>query len=194
MRKGLLAIVMLLAGLTGFAQRTYDQFFLEAMMQRQKGNNAAAFDLLRHCLELNPEAPEVYYFLAQYYNALKDNKTSEEYFKKAAALAPDNVTYMETLAQIYIRQQNFAEAIPVVEEIYERDKERIDLLEMLFQLYQQVGKNDQAIEVLDRMEAIDGKSERLSVAKSEIYTRQGDKKRAIAEMKSLAEKYPNDLN
>ena len=92
MRKGLLAIVMLLAGLTGFAQRTYDQFFLEAMMQRQKGNNAAAFDLLRHCLELNPEAPEVYYFLAQYYNALKDNKTSEEYFKKAAALAPDNVT------------------------------------------------------------------------------------------------------
>ena len=194
MRKGLLAIVMLLAGLTGFAQRTYDQFFLEAMMQRQKGNNAAAFDLLRHCLELDPEAPEVYYFLAQYYNALKDNKTSEEYFKKAAALAPDNVTYMETLAQIYIRQQNFAEAIPVVEEIYERDKERIDLLEMLFQLYQQVGKNDQAIEVLDRMEAIDGKSERLSVAKSEIYTRQGDKKRAIAEMKSLAEKYPNDLN
>ena len=34
---------------TAFAQsneRTYDHFFLEAMMQRQKGNNDAAFDLL----------------------------------------------------------------------------------------------------------------------------------------------------
>ena len=130
-------------------QRTFDEFFLEAMVQRQKGNNAAAFDLLRHCQEINPEAPEVYYFLAQYYSALKDTEKSVACFKQAAALSPDNVTYMETLAQIYIRQQNFAQAIPVVEKIYERDKERLDLLEMLFQLYQQVGSNDKAVEVLN---------------------------------------------
>ena len=37
----------------------YDQFFLEAMVQREKGNHDAAFDLLRHCMDLNPEAPEV---------------------------------------------------------------------------------------------------------------------------------------
>ena len=144
------------------SSREFDQFFLEAMIQRQKGNNAAAFDLLRHCQELNPEAPEVYYFLAQYYSALKNTEKSVDCFKKAAALQPDNVTYMETLAQIYIRQQDFAQAIPVVEKIYERDKERLDLLEMLFQLYQQVGRNDKAVEVLNRIEAIDGKSERIS--------------------------------
>ena len=176
------------------SSREFDQFFLEAMIQRQKGNNAAAFDLLRHCQELNPEAPEVYYFLAQYYSALKNTEKSVDCFKKAAALQPDNVTYMETLAQIYIRQQDFAQAIPVVEKIYERDKERLDLLEMLFQLYQQVGCNDKAVEVLNRIEAIDGKSERISMAKSEIFTRQGNKKGAIAEIKALAQKYPNDLN
>ena len=176
------------------SSREFDQFFLEAMIQRQKGNNAAAFDLLRHCQELNPEAPEVYYFLAQYYSALKNTEKSVDCFKKAAALQPDNVTYMETLAQIYIRQQDFAQAIPVVEKIYERDKERLDLLEMLFQLYQQVGRNDKAVEVLNRIEAIDGKSERISIAKSEIFTRQGNKKGAIAEIKALAQKYPNDLN
>ena len=176
------------------SSREFDQFFLEAMIQRQKGNNAAAFDLLRHCQELNPEAPEVYYFLAQYYSALKNTEKSVDCFKKAAALQPDNVTYMETLAQVYIRQQDFAQAIPVVEKIYERDKERLDLLEMLFQLYQQVGRNDKAVEVLNRIEAIDGKSERISMAKSEIFTRQGNKKGAIAEIKALAQKYPNDLN
>ena len=176
------------------SSREFDQFFLEAMIQRQKGNNAAAFDLLRHCQEINPEAPEVYYFLAQYYSALKNTEKSVDCFKKAAALQPDNVTYMETLAQIYIRQQDFAQAIPVVEKIYERDKERLDLLEMLFQLYQQVGRNDKAVEVLNRIEAIDGKSERISMAKSEIFTRQGNKKGAIAEIKALAQKYPNDLN
>ena len=187
---------LLLFSSSAFAQdaRKYDQFFLEAMVQRQKGNNDAAFELLRHCRELNPEAPEVYYFLAQYYNALKDTQKSVDCIKKAAALQPDNETYMETLAQIYIRQQDFAQAIPVVEGIYERDKERLDLLETLFQLYQQVDDNKSAVGVLDRIEAIDGKSERISVAKSELLSKQGDKKGAIAEMKALAEKYPNDLN
>ena len=97
-RKLFLMVVMLL-GLTVQAQelKTYDQFFLEAMVQRQKGNNDAAFDLLRHCQELNPDAPEVYFFLGQYYSLLKDTEKSIECVKRAAALNPENEIYMETL-------------------------------------------------------------------------------------------------
>ncbi len=174
--------------------RTYDQFFMEAMVQRQKGNNDAAFDLLRHCRDLRPNAPEVYYYLSQYYAGLHQMEQSVECVKKAAALEPENETYMETLAQAYISQQDYASAIPVIEGIYERNKDHEDLLEMLFQLYQQVGDNDSAIKVLDRMEKIDGKSERLSIAKSELYSRMGDSKAAIAEMHELSKQYPNDLN
>ena len=126
MKKIGLLLLLLLSVASGYGQRTYDEFFLEAMMQRQKGNSDAAFDLLRHCLEINPEAPEAYYFLAQYYNALKDTDKSLAYIKKAAELDPDNDTYMETLAQAYIRQQDYEAAIPVVEGIYARDKERED--------------------------------------------------------------------
>ena len=190
-----LFLVLLLSGVMCFGQdRVYDHLFLEAMTQRQKGNNDAAFDLLRHCQEIRPDAPEVYYFLSQYYGALKNEEKSVECIRKAASLAPDNETYMETLAQIYIRQQDYAAAIPVVEKIYERDKERLDLLEMLFQLYQQEADYDHAIEILNKIEAIDGKNERISVAKSDIYMNQGNKKAAITEMKSLAQNYPNDLN
>ena len=173
---------------------TYDQFFLEAMVQRQKGNNDAAFDLLRHCQELNPQAPEVYYFLAQYYAALRNQEKATECVKQAAALNPDNETYQETLAHSYIQQQDYASAIPVIEGIYERNKEREDMLEMLFQLYQQVDDYNSAINVLERMEQIDGKSERLSMAKSEIYSRMGNGKAAVAEMDALARQFPNDLN
>ena len=71
-------MVVMLLGLTVQAQelKTYDQFFLEAMIQREKGNNDAAFDLLRHCQELNPDAPEVYFFLGQYYSLLKNTEKS----------------------------------------------------------------------------------------------------------------------
>ena len=174
--------------------RLYDEFFLEAMVQRQAGNNDAAFDLLRHCLDLNPNAAEAYYFLAQYYSALKKPDISLDYIQQAARLNPDNETYLETLAQVNIRQQNFQAAITALERLYDRNKDREDLLEMLFQLYQQVDDYPKAIGVLERIENIDGKSERLSMAKSEVYTRMGDKRAAVAEMAALAKQYPNDLN
>ena len=164
------------------------------MVQRQKGNNDAAFDLLRHCLEIRPEAAEAWYYISQYYNALKNADKAMACVKRAAELSPGNETYMETLAQAYIRQQDYANAITVIEGLYERNKNHEGLLEMLFQLYQQENDYAKAIRVLEQMEQIDGKNERLSAAKSEIYTRMGNTKAAVAEMAALSKQYPNDLN
>ena len=175
-------------------EQSYDQFFMEAMVQRQQGNNDAVFDLLRHCLEIRPDAAEAWYYISQYYNALKNADKAMACIKRAAELSPGNETYMETLAQAYIRQQDYANAIAVIEGLYERNKDQEGLLEMLFQLYQQENDYAKAIRVLERMEQIDGKSERLSVAKSEIYTRMGNKKAAVAEIAALSKQYPNDLN
>ena len=174
--------------------KKYNHFFLEAMVQRQKGHHDAAFDLLRHCRDLNPNAPEVYYFLGQYYAALKQQDESMACVKKAAELDPENATYMETLAQAYISRQDYASAIPVIKGIYERDKSQEDMLEMLFQLYQQVEDYDNAISVLNQLEQNDGKNERLSLAKCALYNRLGKNKEAVKEMAALARQYPNDLN
>jgi len=175
-------------------EEEYSHFFLEAMVQREKGNHDAAFDLLRHCRDLNPEAPEVYYFLGQYYAALKQPDFSMTCVKKAAELDPNNMTFMETLAQAYISRQDYASAIPVVKGIYDRDKNQEEMLEMLFQLYQQVEDYDSAIGVLNQLELNNGKNERLSMAKTALYNRLGKKKEAVAEMAELARQYPNDLN
>ena len=175
-------------------EEEYSHFFLEAMVQREKGNHDSAFDLLRHCRDLNPEASEVYYFLGQYYAALKQPDLSMTCVKKAAELDPNNMTFMETLAQAYISRQDYASAIPVVKGIYDRDKNQEEMLEMLFQLYQQVEDYDSAIGVLNQLELNNGKNERLSMAKTALYNRLGKKKEAVAEMAELARQYPNDLN
>ena len=182
----------------GIASLRYDSYFLQALVQREKGNADAAFDLLQHCIKINPQAAEAYYFLAQYYQMLRGDstnlKTAQQYILKAAELEPDNATFLETVAQSYISQAEYEKAIPVMERLYNQDKSREELLEMLFELYQQTDNNDKAIETLNRLEAAEGKSERLSYAKSEIYTNMGNKKAAIAEMRQLAQQYPNDLN
>lgn len=178
----------------GRGESRYDYFFLEAMMQREKGNDAAAFDLLRHCTEINPEAPEAYFFMAQYYMNMKDKDMALDCFKKAADLDPDNSTYTETLAQAYIANNQVDKATTVLERMVAKQTDRIDILEMLVQLYQQQADYDNTIKTLDRLETLEGKNERLSYAKSEIYSKMGNKKAAIEEMKKLAEQYPNDMN
>lgn len=170
----------------------YNEFFLEAICQREKGNSDAAFDLLRHCVEIDSTRSEAWFYLAQYYAALKDKEKSLAYAKRAAELNPENTTYLETLAQAYIGQHDYKLAAQTLEQLCEKSRDRDDVLGMLVQLYEQQEEYDKAIDALSRLEVMEGKSERLSYAKSQLYTQKGDKKAAIAEMKLLADQYPND--
>ena len=68
--------------------RRYDAFFLDAICQREKGNNDAVFDLLRHCVDIDSTRSEAYYYLAQYYSALKQKDTVLSYLKKSVELEP----------------------------------------------------------------------------------------------------------
>jgi tetratricopeptide (TPR) repeat protein len=174
--------------------RRYDAFFLDAICQREKGNNDAAFDLFRHCIDIDSTRSEAYYYLAQYYAALKQKDISLKYCQRAVDLEPGNVTYVETLANTYLTQRKYPEAIVTLEKLYEKSRDREDVLGLLIQLYEQQGDYDNAIRTLGRLETIEGKSERLSYAKSNLYSQKGDKKAAIAEMKMLADQYPNDNN
>ena len=175
-------------------QRRYDAFFLEAICQQEKGNHDAAFDLLTHCVEIDSTRSEAFYYLARYYDFLKDKDRALAYSEKAARLEPDNETYLETLANTYISRRKYEEAIDVMERIYDKNRDREDVLSLLVQLYEQQKDYEGAIRTLSRLETLEGKSERLSMAKSELYTQKGDKKAAISEMKQLADQYPNDLN
>lgn len=176
------------------SRRRYDYFFLEAICQQEKGCHDAAFDLLTHCVEIDSTRSEAYYYLARYYDFLKNKDKALAYSEKAAQLEPDNVTYLETLANTYIGRRQYDKAIDAMEHIYSKNSEREDVLSLLVQLYEQQQDYEGAIRTLTRLETMEGKSERLSMAKSELYTRKGDKKAAINEMKQLADQYPNDQN
>lgn len=179
---------------TSFDAQRYNKFFLDAVCERLKGNHDAAFDLFQHCIELNPQAPEAYFYSAQYFNVLKKNEQVLSYLEKAYELNPENSTYAETLAQAYSSAGMVGKAIDVFEGLVSREPDRDDVLAMLYESYLEIDDNQKAIDALERIEALDGKNERLTIAKSELYTRMGNKKAAIAEMKSLADQYPNDLN
>lgn len=172
----------------------YNYFFLEAIRQQEMGNFAAAFDLLRHALDINPNAPEVYYEIAGYYIDMQNGKAARYYFEKSAELAPDNPAYLEKLGQFYISQANYEQALTTYERLYANNKTREDVLQILYQLYGSQNNYKKMIEVIERMEMLLGSSEQLSLTKMQIFEQMGDKRKAQAELMRLVQKNPLDLN
>ena len=105
-------------------QQRYRYFYLEALLQQEREHFAAAFDLFRHALEINPNAPEVHYELAGFYFMLKQPEKALACYEKAVALDPTNNNYLEYLGQMLINRKDYARAITVYERLYKGNKSR----------------------------------------------------------------------
>lgn len=172
----------------------FKYFYLEAINQQSKGNYAAAFDLLNHCQEINPNAAEVYFMRSAYYSMLKNDSLMVADIERAAALNPTNTTFMERLGQIYIGMGKFPKAIETYEKIFANTRDRDDVLNILIQLYDRQKDYDNMLRTIDRLESLEGSSEEITLARMRVLALKGDKEAELAELKSLSEKHPNDMN
>jgi len=190
----LVAVLSLMSLCGAMAQSRYDQWFLEAMRHREQGHATTAFEMLRHCVELRPEAAEAHFYLGQYYAQMKQDSTAMACFRRAAELRPDNDYYQEVVAEMLEAQKNYGEATAAYEALYAKHKERVDVLQRLAQLYHDSGELEKSVDALDRLENSEGKSEEITYAKCAIYTELGRREAAVKEMEDLSARYPNDLS
>ncbi len=174
--------------------KRFNYFFLEAVRQEQMGNSAAAFDLYNHCLSINPQAPEVYFALADYYNAINDQMGMLQCMSRAAEMCPSNDTFLEKLGEAYIRLYDFDNAIGVYEQLSENNPSRTDVLYVLINLYQRMHDNSRMLATLNKLETLEGMSEDITLSKMQVYSMMGDKKNEYRELKELARQHPNDYN
>ncbi len=169
-------------------------FFYEAVEQQNKGNYDAAFDLLNHCLTINPNAAEVYFTIASYYTELGRDSMAMHSMERAAVLSPQNDIYIERLALSYINTQNYGKAIDTYERLFSNNRDRTDVLSILAQLYNQQKNYDKVVSTLERIEQVEGSNEQITLSKMRAYSLKGDKKAELNALKQLSDKYPNDLN
>ena len=172
----------------------YQYFYMEAVRQHTAENYTAAFELLRHCQEINPDAPEPWFMLALYWSELHRDTTAVRYLEKAAAMQPDNSIYQERLAQFYIGTRDYEKAKQVYEHLAATQRDRTDVLGVLIQFYQRDRDYPRMLSVINRLEQMEGVSEELTLSKMRVYEMQGDKQSAFKALKELSDKHPNDLN
>lgn len=178
--------------LTAEQQRRYDYFFLEAARLKIKKEYAAAFNLLEHCLAINPNASSALYEMAQYYMYLKQIPQGQAALEKAVENAPDNFWYSQGLANLYQQQNETEKATALLERMAVNFPEKLDPLYALLEIYNQGEEYDKVITVLNRLEEKMGKNEQLSMEKFRIYLQMKDNKNAFHEIESLVAEYPMD--
>ena len=64
--------------LTYEQRRKYDYYFLEAVRMKQKGEYDAAFELYKHCLDINPNSAPALYEISQFYMFLGQEDKGED--------------------------------------------------------------------------------------------------------------------
>lgn len=179
--------------LTEEQQRRYDYYFLEAARLKAKQEYDAAFNLLQHCLVINPNASSALYEMAQYYMFLKQKTSGQAALEKAVENAPDNYWYSQGLVNLYMQQHEMEKAATLLEGMVTRFPDKLDPLYNLLDLYGRQEEYDKMLGILNHLEKRMGKSEQLSMEKFRIYIQKKDDKSAFREMESLVEEYPNDM-
>lgn len=180
-------------GLTDEARRRFDSFYMEAINKRLAERHDEAYELYRHCLEINPDAGEVLFDLAIYNLMLDEGGKAESCLQRATELEPDNIDYKEVLASLYMRTRKNKKALPVLEDMARCNPSRSDVLAQLVNMYKDNGDYRNAIHALDRIETLEGKNVSASLEKFSLYREMGENDKGFEELESLAKENPNDL-
>jgi tetratricopeptide (TPR) repeat protein len=193
MRKIVFLFVFSLSFIEVSAQSTkFDYIFQEALRQKLDNKFDAAIDLFDYCRQLDPHSGAVLYELAELYRYVKNDSLAIRSLEQACKLYPSNYWYKDKLVSLYLENRRNDEALKTAEEMARLFPEKGEVLMMLLELYER--KNDYAkmVDVLDKIEVKEGKSEKLSMEKFRLYVQMNDEKRAFEEMQALADEYPND--
>lgn len=193
--KRIVIIFALLLGVLGVkAQASFDYFYLEAEKCRLQEDYSSAMDLYRHCLDINPKAPEALYNIGLLHLYMRSDSIGTAYIKKACEHDSNNPYYLETLAALYMSKRDAESAIPVLEKMASLQSRRSDVLSQLASLYSTVGDTDKAIGALNRIELLEGINPQISIEKFRLYKEKGQLDSAFVQLQTLCEDAPHDMN
>lgn len=194
MRRLSFILILLFGSLVVKAQANFDYYYMEAEKCRLQEDYSSAMDLYRHCLDINPQAPEALYNIGLLYLYMRSDSIGTSYIRQACERDANNPYYLETLAALYLNKRDAESAIPVLEKMASLQSRRSDILSQLASLYSTVGDNEKAIGALNRIELLEGISPQVSIEKYRLYKEKGQLDSAFVQLQALCEESPHDMN
>lgn len=166
----------------------FQELFYEALKQKGIENYDRSVEAFLKCIELDSDVPVLYFELGKNYSKLKNFEAAERALKKAVSLEPDNEWYLDELYDYYASQNDYDKAIKTVKQLVEYHP---DYKEDLASLYVRTMKYDEALELLDELDAALGISISRDIMRNRIYNATGKKEEQIKNLEARVESNPN---
>lgn len=190
----LLAAPLSLRAQEDVQQRLYSYLYQQGLQHRMSGEYSQALYLFKQAHQVNPSSPDALYELGIINIALPGRDSiAMQMIQQAASIEPINPYYVETAARVALHNNDEALATHYLEQLIQLMPTRSDILEMLFQLYTQQNKPNEAISALNRIEVLEGTSTELSMKKFVLYKSMKKTKKAFNEMERLKRDNPHDI-
>ena len=165
----------------------FQELFYEALKQKGIENYDRAAEAFQKCIEIDNSVPVLYFELGKSYSKLKNFGAAEDALKKAVDKDPDNEWFLDELYGFYASHNEFDKAIKTIKQLV---RFHPDYKEDLASLYVKTKKYDDALEILDALDAQFGISVRRDIMRNRIYAATGRKKDQIKNLESRVEDNP----
>jgi len=167
--------------------------YIEAQLEKHKGNWDAQIELLREVIRRDRRADAAYYELARAYVQKEDLSQAEKNINYALEIKPDNLWYLVLSVDIYEQSSQYDKAIEACQSLIDREPKNMDHLERLAFNYLSNEQADEAIATLERIEKINGITENTSKKKFDIQDKLGRHSAAAQTLRSLSKAFPGNL-
>lgn len=171
--------------------RKYNALFLEAVCQREAGNDVACYRLLERANRINPNGAEALFELAQFAESHNLDIPVLAYLDRAHTLCPDNKDYLFELASACIAMSD-DRGVDMMQGLLSDELFRDKAFAMLCSFYESKGDFAKLCATLDRWRPIRDDDELLSTQKLRAAINMGHQQEALLIADTLIEKYPGN--
>ncbi|WP_299547936.1 tetratricopeptide repeat protein [Seonamhaeicola sp.] len=171
----------------GIVEDKFQEHFYEALKQKGIENYERAVEAFLKCIALDESVPVLYFELGKSYDKLKNFGAAEDAFKKAINKDPDNEWFLDELYGFYVSQKDYDKAIKTVKQLVEYHP---DYKEDLASLYVRMKKYNDALKILDALDAEHGISMSRDLMRNRIYELTGKKKDQIKNLEKRVDDNP----
>jgi tetratricopeptide (TPR) repeat protein len=95
----------------------FQKFFFEALSQKSIGNYQKAIENLESCNQIVPNNGTVFFEFSKNYLALNNTLLAKEYIQRALEKEVENIWMQKHLVAVFVKENNFLEAIKVQQKI-----------------------------------------------------------------------------
>ena len=198
----ILLLFLLLIPCTGQAQdsennidarkRAVDYFHLESVSLQEQERYDEAFVMLEYCRSLDSTSTAIQYFLAPYYSILGKDSIACDMLEEIVRQDPANEDYNDALVNQYARTGNWKAAIAVYERIVGSAHSKSEIYKALYALYYNDDNFGKALETLDKIESLEGKSTELTAKRLQLFLHLNRHGEMIAIIEQAIAENPDD--